>query len=161
MRSLKVMGWVEVLFNVTINDISVIYVTAHRCAGGLKKSWTYGRAPKRHRHFVGFFNEPVQAPTRDQPFYTVIRTHRPQLVAFYDTLGIRMTHSRLDPRDFTGKVIGQQLSSLSCQPGKSRRTHPSIHSLTQPHTNSRVTLPPPTLLRGDNKRFKIFIKLKN
>ena len=25
------------LFNVTINDISVIYVTAHRCAGGLKK----------------------------------------------------------------------------------------------------------------------------
>ena len=27
----------EWLFNVTINDISVIYVTAHRCAGGLKK----------------------------------------------------------------------------------------------------------------------------
>ena len=25
------------LFNVTINDISVIYVTAHRCAGGPKK----------------------------------------------------------------------------------------------------------------------------
>ena len=25
------------LFNVTINDISVIYVTAHRCAGGMKK----------------------------------------------------------------------------------------------------------------------------
>ena len=25
------------LFNVTINDISVIYVAAHRCAGGLKK----------------------------------------------------------------------------------------------------------------------------
>ena len=25
------------LFNVTINGISVIYVTAHRCAGGLKK----------------------------------------------------------------------------------------------------------------------------
>ena len=29
--------WVNWLFNVTINDISVIYVTAHRCAGGLKK----------------------------------------------------------------------------------------------------------------------------
>ena len=30
-------GWGEVnwLFNVTINDISVIYVTAHRCAGGM------------------------------------------------------------------------------------------------------------------------------
>ena len=30
----------------------------------------------RHRHFVGFFNVPVLAPTRDQPFYTVIPTHR-------------------------------------------------------------------------------------
>ena len=27
------------LFNVTINDISVIYVTVHRCAGGLKKKF--------------------------------------------------------------------------------------------------------------------------
>ena len=39
----------------------------------------------RHRHFVGFFNVPVLAPTRDQPFYTVIPTHRPILVAFNDT----------------------------------------------------------------------------
>ena len=31
----------------------------------------------RHRHFVGFFNVPVLAPTRDRPFYTVIPTHRP------------------------------------------------------------------------------------
>ena len=23
----------------------------------------------RHRHFIGFFNVPVQAPTRGQPFY--------------------------------------------------------------------------------------------
>ena len=39
-------GEVNWLFNVTINDISVIYVTAHRCAGGLEKNfWTYGRAP--------------------------------------------------------------------------------------------------------------------
>ena len=31
-------NWGEVnwLFNVTINDISVIYVTANRCAGGLE-----------------------------------------------------------------------------------------------------------------------------
>ena len=35
----QVADWVELnwLFNVTINDISVIHVTAHRCAGGLKK----------------------------------------------------------------------------------------------------------------------------
>ena len=61
----------------TINDISVIYVTAHRCAGGLKKKLDLRSGSQRHRHFVGFFNVPVLAPTRDQPFYTVIPTHRP------------------------------------------------------------------------------------
>ena len=65
------------LFNVTTNDISVIYVTAHRCAGGLKKKLDLRSGSQRHRHFVGFFNVPVLAPTRDQPFYTVIPTHRP------------------------------------------------------------------------------------
>ena len=65
------------MFNVTINDISVIYVTAHRCAGGLKKKYDLRSGSQRHRHFVGFFNVPVLAPTRDQPFYTVIPTHRP------------------------------------------------------------------------------------
>ena len=65
------------LFNVTINDISVIYVTAHRCAGGLKKKLDLRSGSQRHRHFVGFFNVPVLAPTREQPFYTVIPTHRP------------------------------------------------------------------------------------
>ena len=33
------------MLNVTINDISVIYVTAHRCAGGLKKK-LYRRKPR-------------------------------------------------------------------------------------------------------------------
>ena len=65
------------LFNVAINDISVIYVTAHRCAGGLKKKLDLRSGSQRHRHFVGFFNVPVLAPTQDQPFYTVIPTHRP------------------------------------------------------------------------------------
>ena len=69
--------WVKFLFNVTINDISVIYVTAHRCAGGLKKKLDLRSGSQRHRHFVGFFNVPVLAPTRDHPFYTVIPTHRP------------------------------------------------------------------------------------
>ena len=73
------LSWIELncLFNVTINDISVIYVTAHRCAGGLKKKYDLRSGSQRHRHFVGFFNVPVLAPTRDQPFYTVIPTHRP------------------------------------------------------------------------------------
>ena len=81
----KTKGWkfyivmvvVSWLFNVTINDISVIYVTAHRCAGGLKEKLDLRSGSQRHRHFVGFFNVPVPAPTRDHPFYTVIPTHRP------------------------------------------------------------------------------------
>ena len=64
------------LFNVTRNYISVIYVTAHRCAGGLKKL-DLRSGSQRHRYFAGFFNVPVQTPTRDHPFYTVIPTHRP------------------------------------------------------------------------------------
>ena len=52
------------LFNVTINDISVKYVTAHRCAGGLKKKLDLRSGSQRHRYFVRFYNVPVQAPTR-------------------------------------------------------------------------------------------------
>ena len=73
------------MFNVTFNDISVIYVTAHRCAGGLKKL-NLRSGSQRHRHFVGFFNVPVQAPTRDPPFTVIPRNH-PILVSFYDTHG--------------------------------------------------------------------------
>ena len=93
-------GWVELnwLFYVTINDISVIYVTAHRCAGGLKKKLDLRSGSQRHRHFVGFFNVPGLAPTRDHPFYTVIPTHRPIYSPFTITLGIRKTHSRLNPQ---------------------------------------------------------------
>ena len=72
-----VRGEVNWLFNVTINDISVIYVTANRCAGGQKKKMDLRSGSQRHRHFVGFFNVPVLAPTRDHPFYTVIPTHCP------------------------------------------------------------------------------------
>ena len=70
---LNQMKWDEVrwirLFNVTFNVISVIYVTAHRCAGGLKKKLNLWSGSQRHRHFAGFFNVPVQEPTRDHPFY--------------------------------------------------------------------------------------------
>ena len=88
-RLLKIWLWKEIysrqvegggwnwLFNVILNDISVIYVTAHRCAGGLKKKLDLRSGSQRHRHFVWFFNVPVLAPTRDHPFYTLIPTHRP------------------------------------------------------------------------------------
>ena len=54
--------------NVTCNDILVINVTVHKCAGGLKK-FDLRSGSQRHRYFVGFFNVPVQAPTRGQPLY--------------------------------------------------------------------------------------------
>ena len=63
------------LFNVTINDISVIYVTAHRCAGGLKKKLDLRSGSHAIDISYVFFNVPVLAPTRDHPFYTVIPTH--------------------------------------------------------------------------------------
>ena len=66
-----VWGDVNWLFNVTINYISVIYVTAHRCAGG-PKNLDLRSGSQRHRHFVGFFYVSVQAPRREHPFYTVI-----------------------------------------------------------------------------------------
>ena len=74
-------GEVNWLLNVTINNISVIYVTAHWCAGGLKKL-DLRSGSQRHRHLVGFLNVPVQAPTRDQPFHTVISTHHPNKSPF-------------------------------------------------------------------------------
>ena len=52
----------------------------------------------RNRHFVGFFNVPVLEPTRDHHFYTVIPTPRPIWSPFTITLGIRRTHSRLNPQ---------------------------------------------------------------
>ena len=64
----------DLLLNVTCKDISVIYVTAHRCAGGLKK---FDLQSGSHRHFVWLFNLPVQAPTPGLPFYTVIPRKRP------------------------------------------------------------------------------------
>ena len=69
------MDW---LFNVTIDDISVIYVTAHRCAGGLKNKMDLRSGSQRHSHFLWFFNMPVQAPTKT--FYTVMPRNRNRLL---------------------------------------------------------------------------------
>ena len=90
-------GGVNWLFNVTINDISVIYVTAYRCADGLKLDLRSGS--QRNRHLVGFFNVPVHGSTdTGRPFLYGYSEKPPNLVAFYDTPGIRRTHSRLNPR---------------------------------------------------------------
>ena len=87
-------GKVNWLFNVTINDISVIYVTAHRCAGGLKKNLDLRSGSQRHRHFVGFFNFPVLAPDTGPTFLYIYGDSDtpPHLVAFYDHAGDTEVH---------------------------------------------------------------------
>ena len=50
---------------------------AHRYAGGMKKKFVLQSDSQRHRHFVGFFNVPVQAPDGVKPFYTVIPRYQP------------------------------------------------------------------------------------
>ena len=65
--------WVsELEFYVTCNNISVTYVTAHRCAGGLKKTLYLQSGSQCNRHFAVFFNVPVQAPTQGHPYYTPV-----------------------------------------------------------------------------------------
>ena len=41
----------ECLLNVTCNNFSAMYVTAHRCAGGLKKKLDLWSGSQCHRHF--------------------------------------------------------------------------------------------------------------
>ena len=80
-------GW-DWLLNAPCNDISVIYVKAHRCAGGLKKKMDQRRGFKCHRLFIEFFNVPVEEPKLGQPF----KGHSekpPILVAFFYTHGDR------------------------------------------------------------------------
>ena len=76
LKVLTFLGEWDWFLNVTCNDNSVIYVTAQRSAGGLKKL-NLRSGSQRHWHFVGFVNVPVQAPTRGHPFYTVIQRNRP------------------------------------------------------------------------------------
>ena len=85
------------LFNVTCDDISVILVTAHmyrRTEDKVEVVPTVGTG--RHRHFAGFCNVPVLHRHGNNLLYGDSDTP-PQLVAFYDTLGIRRTHYRLNP----------------------------------------------------------------
>ena len=65
------------------------------------KSWIRHWVSQRHRHFVEFFNVPVQAPTRGHPFKRLFREIA-HLVIFYGHAGIRRAHSRFIPRVLTG-----------------------------------------------------------
>ena len=58
------------------------------------RSSTYGRAPNT-RHFIRFLNVPSKHWHRANLFIR-LSEKPPNFVAFYDTLGIRKTHSRLN-----------------------------------------------------------------
>ena len=73
-------GEVNWLFNVTINDISVIYVTAHRCAGGLEKKLDLRSGSQRLRR--------ARPSTDTGPSFLYGDSDTPpHLVAFYDHAG--------------------------------------------------------------------------
>ena len=61
-------------------------MTAYKCAGGPKKL-DLRSGSQRHKHFLGFFNMPVQTPTQGQPFYTVIPRNRPIWSPYTTRLG--------------------------------------------------------------------------
>ena len=52
-----VLVWFSWLLNATFNNISVIFVTAHRWAGSLKKKVDQRSGSQCHRHFVRFFKD--------------------------------------------------------------------------------------------------------
>ena len=70
------------------------YMWRHRCAGGLKKLYLRS-VSHRHRHFAGLFNVPVLHRHGTTLFIRWFRHTAP--IAFYGTLGIRRTYSRLKP----------------------------------------------------------------
>ena len=91
------------LINITCNDISVIYLTAHRCAGGLKKKFDLRSIFQPQRHFVGFFNVLVQSPTRDRPFLRL----RPIYSPFTTRWGYGGYILDLTPRVRTGPICSR------------------------------------------------------
>ena len=75
---------------------------------------------QRHRHFVGFFNLPVKQRHGATFLYGYSETPS-HLVTFYDTLGIRRTHSRLNPQ---GKFfVKNAVSQKKCE------NHPNAVSM--------------------------------
>ena len=89
-----------------------LYMWWHRCAGGLKKKLYLRSGSQCHRHFAGFFNVPVQVPTRGQPFYGYSEK-LPHLVAFYDMLGMQRTYSQLN---FPGIPMGMNIGEIVMEP---------------------------------------------
>ena len=89
------------LLDVTCNFISVIYVTAHRCTGGLKKKLKLRSGFQRQRHFKGFS---LQAPIR-ATLFTVISRNRPIYSSFTTRWGYRGPILILNPGSPRGEYF--------------------------------------------------------
>ena len=70
-----------------------------------RRSCTYGRAPNAIDISQGSLTCPSYNDT-GPPFLYGDSDTPPHLVAFYDTLGIRRTYSRLTPGVLTGEFVG-------------------------------------------------------
>ena len=66
------------------------------------RSWTCGWAPKAIDISQGFFNVPVQAPTRDHLFYTIIPRNRPIKSPFTTRWGYWWHIPDINPQVLTG-----------------------------------------------------------
>ena len=73
------------------------HICAQMCMQADWRSCTYGRAPNAIDMSKGSFTWPSYIDTGPPFLYGDSDTH-PHLVAFYDTLGIRRTYSRLKRR---------------------------------------------------------------
>ena len=68
-----------------------------------RRRWTYGRAPIANDISYGSLTCPSKH--RHEAFLYNYFEKPPHLVAFYDTLGIRRTHSRLNPWSSRGLIF--------------------------------------------------------
>ena len=93
------------VFYVTCNDISVIYVyVTSQMYSGLNKKLFLRSGSQRHRYFAGFLTCPSYTDTGPSFLYGDSNTP-PNLVAFYDTLVIRGSILDLNPRPPNGGIV--------------------------------------------------------
>ena len=98
------------VFYVTCNDISVIYVTAQMCRRTEKVIPTVG-PPNAIDISYGSLTCPSYTDT-GPPFLFGDSDTPPHLVAFYDTLGIRGTYSRLKPPASSRSPVASKLALI-------------------------------------------------
>ena len=82
-----------------------------RCAGGLKKKLDLRSGSQGHRHFVGFFNVPVLAPTRDHPFHRHSKMHH--IISPQHTMMVLACINHVDFHNPWVKYLGSYTICLS------------------------------------------------